>query len=607
MAGNVSFNPKEFLIQHGEKVAIGVVIPIAIFLMSLGFAYSPPTWGPKDLEQVASKADTHITNIERSASDEGVATFEYDRLAQLIKLEGGIRQQPYQTKTLWRPSLFPERQKRTAVEILPVRNLRVTSGVGAIATLPPQLDDSIAPTPGGAGMGAGGMGSSSGSGMSPGGMGGGTAQHKEGKRWALITGLIPIREQFDIYLAAFANATYTDPMRDTPLYTIYNIERCEVTPSGNGPWQTLDAFSVLMKTEVPKWQGMSPEVVDPTFIATRSLLPLAFPLPPVLNRTFGKEATHAPEIPLLLSSVEEEQRLQTEAMKKWKEQQDKLISVDTLRNFNPYTATAQNPTAVLEEEEEIAQVDYYLFRYFDFDVEAGKTYRYRVQLIAANPNVGLAEVAVDDPKIVTATDLTSDWSEPSNAVMVGLDSRILLGSVAAPSLRRPYDDPTGKVTAVYFNLDEGSEWYSGDQTVRRGQVADFKKVKTTNADAASLVSSMTGGSSMMPGGGTRPPAGRGATTAGGRRGTAPATTQDVDVVSGICVLDMLGGNEFPTTKNGNKDLRLPGRMLIVSPSGTIEMRSAIDDDETIDKLKTGGNAASRMGGMSSSMGMGGGM
>lgn len=600
MAGKISFNPKEFLVQHGEKVALAIVIPVALFLMSLGFTYAPPTWTPTDLEQVATRAEDHITKIERTAADEGVTIFDYDRLAQLIKLEGGIRTQPYQTKTFWRPSLFPERQKRTAVSVLAVRDLRVTSGIGAIATIPPQLDDSLlggaggTPPPMGGGM-AGGIGS--------GGLGGGTAQHKDGKRWALVTGLIPIREQFDIYLAAFANATHTDPMRDTPLYTIYNIERCEVTPSGNGEWQSLDAFSALMKTEVPKWQGMSPEVVDPTFIAARALLPLAFPLPPVLNRDFGKEATHAPEIPLLVASVEEEQKLQNEMMKKWKQKQDELISVGTLRSFNPYTATSQGqPTVFVEEEEDAAQVDYYLFRYFDFTVEAGKTYRYRVQLIAANPNVGLAEVAVDNPAIVKEVDLTSPWSDPSNAVTVGLDSRILLASIAAPRLRAPYDDPTGKVTAVYFNLDEGSEWYTDDeQLVRRGNVADFKRVKTTNADAATAGTGGSASSSSLTGG-ARPSVGRGSAGSSGRRTTDSATTQMVDVVSGVCVLDMVGGSAFPTTRNGNKDLRSPSRMMVVSPSGTIEIRSMVEDNDTINRLKSGANAArSGMGGM----GMGG--
>ena len=60
----------------------------------------------------------------------------------------------------------------------------------------------------------------------------------------------------------------------------------------------------------------------------------------------------------------------------------------------------------------VASVDYYLFRYFDFEVEEGKTYQYRVKLLLANPNYGVEERFVEDPTATEQKIIASDFSEP---------------------------------------------------------------------------------------------------------------------------------------------------------------------------------------------------
>jgi len=60
-----------------------------------------------------------------------------------------------------------------------------------------------------------------------------------------------------------------------------------------------------------------------------------------------------------------------------------------------------------------------LFRYIDFDVEPGKTYRYRAKLWLRNPNYGrrIAE-AGGLPHVVDGVDRPTPWSEPTNDVTV---------------------------------------------------------------------------------------------------------------------------------------------------------------------------------------------
>lgn len=573
MAGKNSFDPKEFLVQHGEKVALGLVVPIALFIMATGFFYSPPNWTPDDLEKIASNTTSFLDRVERSAADEEVVVFAYDNFAHMIKK--GVSAASYPTPTLWRPSLFPEKQRRGGVEILSVRNLRATQGMGAIA---------INANRAGQSGGGGGSGMSGGS--------GGAGGEKEGKQWAVITGLIPIKEQYNIYLAAFANATHTDPNRDFPLYSFYQIERCEVNPAGNGTWQPLNPLDALMKTEVPRWQSAAPEVVDPTFMVSRQILPMAFPLPPVVSRSFGKEVAHIPEIPLLSESMAETQKTDVDALKKLEAQQQSLVNMNTLLNFNAYGASSTTSPLVsdIDKEKEATHVDYYLFRYFDFSVQTGKTYRYRVKLMMSNPNSGLIDTQVEDTNSTMSPQLFSEWSDSSNAVIIGSDSRILLTSVTAPKSRTFYDDPTATITAIYFDLKEGSDWYSAPRTVRRGSVADFRNEDVTGVG-------VTKSSSASPDSSSRGPTPRGGSSrTSGSGGTAPEqTTKKVNVVSGVCILDIMGGNEFPTTKNGNKDLRSPGQMLVVSPTGTMEIRSLNEDRAETEQLK----------GMTSSRSMGG--
>ena len=86
-----------------------------------------------------------------------------------------------------------------------------------------------------------------------------------------------------------------------------------------------------------------------------------------------------------------------------------------------------------------------LLRYFDYTVEPGKHYVYRVRLVLANPNyIPPAGAAADagaqgvsnlkpgylkDPKLAEKQWLETDWSEPSPVISVPRDTRVLALSV----------------------------------------------------------------------------------------------------------------------------------------------------------------------------------
>ncbi|HVJ67097.1 MAG TPA: hypothetical protein VM510_03875, partial [Caulifigura sp.] len=71
-----------------------------------------------------------------------------------------------------------------------------------------------------------------------------------------------------------------------------------------------------------------------------------------------------------------------------------------------------------------------LFRYIDFSVEPGKTYRYRARLVFRNPNFNRnADEAAGDTSVVTGETRMSDWSEPTIPVPVDKDQKTFVTDV----------------------------------------------------------------------------------------------------------------------------------------------------------------------------------
>lgn len=67
-----------------------------------------------------------------------------------------------------------------------------------------------------------------------------------------------------------------------------------------------------------------------------------------------------------------------------------------------------------------------LFRYIDFDVQPGTSYRYRVKLVLNNPNANLPVEAVIHPSVVEGEYRETPWSEPSEVAYVEPDVKYFL-------------------------------------------------------------------------------------------------------------------------------------------------------------------------------------
>ncbi len=101
-----------------------------------------------------------------------------------------------------------------------------------------------------------------------------------------------------------------------------------------------------------------------------------------------------------------------------------------------------------------------LFRYIDFDIEPGKSYKYRVRLVLRNPNFGTPVDQVNTPSVVEGQIRETPVSESSNVATVAEDYAYFLSMV------RP---PRGSASEIAEMLVY--EWFDESGTLIKGKLA----------------------------------------------------------------------------------------------------------------------------------------
>ena len=136
--------------------------------------------------------------------------------------------------------------------------------------------------------------------------------NKAGKRYVVVTALVPLEEQIAAYNKAFLDVDYKQPQHDEmPEYTGFYVERAEVSPSekdADPKWDEAKKSAVVIWNEKNQWAGTDPEIVDLKYIygvredrmgrrgEVSSASPLVFPLGRRIDGHWGAEVAHEPEI-----------------------------------------------------------------------------------------------------------------------------------------------------------------------------------------------------------------------------------------------------------------------------------------------------------------------
>jgi hypothetical protein len=220
------------------------------------------------------------------------------------------------------------------------------------------------------------------------------------------------------------------------------------------------------------------------------------------------------------------------------------------------------------------KADIALFRFFDFTVQPGKHYRYRVRLTLANPNYGISARYLDREELAKDRYIETDWSEPTDVISVPRDSRLLVGPVK--SSRYVTVEPSATVMLIHFDEMTGDESSVEKAEILRGQLANYieeieKKPPpgTMLGMDAMMMDAAGGADAMMPG----PPGPRPRQRE--RRTNQPEVEKEkIEYRTGQLVLDMTGGDSLP---GRDRDLTEPGKVLLFDADGNLVVRIELND------------------------------
>ncbi len=380
----------------------------------------------------------------------------------------------YKLPTAFNPPVTDPKAKRGEPEILPPEELRVAAGMDIF-----EIKKAAAAT-------------------APGGGGNEQAAGLKAQPWAVVTGLVPIEQHRQAFASVFVEAVDFKADRDTPKYLRTVLERAEVDPAKPDE---------LTWTEVPTPPADASRRLE--VVSARYVVPgLTAPLSQLVGGGQWGESVSHPKIPLLADNVE--------AAKK------------------PGPPAAAQPGAPAAEE----VVQYALLRAFDYGVQPGKKYRYRVALELENPNAGVSPQNLADPASAAKSSLTSAVTAPTPVVTIPDGHDVLAGTVDSGT---KYTEPTAKI--VVTSIDQKSGLKAATEIdARRGTVANTPAREVTVRH--------------------------------------PLDKQNVKLnlsfKSNILVLDIYGGNILPGRRK-EVPITEPGEILLLDANGNMTVRSEMDD------------------------------
>jgi hypothetical protein len=210
-------------------------------------------------------------------------------------------------------------------------------------------------------------------------------------------------------------------------------------------------------------------------------------------------------------------------------------------------------------------VDFYLLRFFDFTVEPGKKYKYRVRLALVDPNQGLPDNVLEqavqnrlrkewqvarekfkDKARKPTIRFLDDYSEPSPTVGIPLAGSVWLAEAAAKNEKLHNDEPTATVWAETFEIDNDGMAINvaQEEQVRRGGIVNLEDVEKFS------------------------------------NGVWVDEFEDSHKLeTGYTLLDVAGAERL------GKDMTAPARILLMGPAGELVIRSEPDDRTAVSRLR----------------------
>ncbi len=319
------------LLQHVEKIVLGVVVLVAAYVVYAGYSLPKFDGGkaPDDLKKLSESSSTFIRNPETWTKIQPVRVVPNKLDEQLEKATAPNIDTAYRLPMPWKKPDFPRLAPRVDPKLFAPINIKVVPVMGPLAYIDPNTGmagggegygmsgvsttiDPLDPVPEeeddkpkkpkpkkkrpnrllGEGMpaieeemmppveGSGypGMG-----GMGPGGVLSNVAGpiHPEADRGyrpsmgaiskagqaMVILAVVPYEKQIEEYEKSLSESLEYNPMRDSPRYLMFHVERADVT-EGDDPakieWRRLNTNAA--KAEMRMWAGTPGEISDPLYL-----------------------------------------------------------------------------------------------------------------------------------------------------------------------------------------------------------------------------------------------------------------------------------------------------------------------------------------------------
>ena len=248
-----------------------------------------------------------------------------------------------------------------------------------------------------------------------------------------ILGLVPYKAQFDSFEEALLGAAMFDADRDRPRYIGLEVQRAEVADDGTlGEWQDIDTLAGMLE-EPERWDGRVDEMAEQKHI----IKDITMPIPPIVRRDPQAWAVHS-SVPIHTRNADRgamiEGRSEGEGRgtRSWTERRGDGGSGRTEGDGQLDETVRAQPEL---------EVDNGMFRYFDFTVEAGKSYRYRVRALLDDPNNPLENQrppieALETDVVIRLQQTTrkmraTPWSDTSEIVTISKGHQVLAGQPEA--------------------------------------------------------------------------------------------------------------------------------------------------------------------------------
>ncbi|HUT12970.1 MAG TPA: hypothetical protein VMY42_20915 [Thermoguttaceae bacterium] len=532
-----------FFLEHVEKIVFGVVVIGFVFMVLKAQSREPIKQTEDELSQNAANARRHWEN--ETPKDPKVEAFDYAEIVDRI-VDIPVDESAYAHRKPWVPVGRDTRGVRAIPELMPVAELRGTAGHGPVMRKEKNVRIS----------------------------------HKDvrwGLRWAVITGMVPTEAQMAAFSSYYSTRKEYNPATDVASYVTYEVERAEVAdpslpadqlqwiralPTANGnaslvEWSKAYRDLVVAPRGAPGGAKGGPGEVFPAEFLDDVL---TSPLLHLVDQAWDFPSIGHPRIALLTETpeggLEGETDGGTEPMG---------VGLEGHGAFEGGTPEA-DPAAGEEE----AAPQEKLFRFFDFTVQPGKRYRYRVRLILKNPNFKVEPKYLDDeadlaclvPESTTkpgevALDtcelIVTPWSVETGVISVPHDTQLLALSVAQPL--KAGGAPSGRMMVLKWVNQEGIEAYK-EFGVERGDVANIPEQVFPDT---------------------------------GRRDDREPTTKKTDELEQIkldymteaVVLDVRGGEVLP----GRGNQSTPGQILVMDADGNLTVQDEMQDLALVRRVK----------------------